>query len=53
MNAVKIYPSSPIIFAKGSKKFATIVNRLFPSIPMFANIHMINPAGAADTIALP
>ena len=39
--------------ANGSKKFATNVNRLVPSIPTFANIHIISPAGAADTIALP
>ena len=53
IKAVKIYPSNPINFANGFKKFAIIINKLSPFIPTFANIQITSPAGAATTIALP
>lgn len=53
INAVKIYPSNPISFAKGSKKFA-IYERIDKSpIVTFAKSHIIIPTGAATEIALP
>ena len=53
MNPVKIYPSNPINLANGFKKFAIIVKRFSPFIPMFANSQITSPAGAAVLIALP
>ena len=53
MNAVKIYPSNPIIFAKGSKKLATIESMLEPFMPTFAKIQIIKPAGTATDNDLP
>ena len=35
------------------KNFAIIVSRFSPFIPIFANNHITNPAGAATDIALP
>lgn len=53
MNAVKMYPSNPINCANGLRKFAIIVNKLSPFIPILANSQMTNPAGAATDMALP
>ncbi len=50
--AVIIYPSSPINFAKGSKKFAIWVNKVISFKVVFARSQMIIPAGAAIFIAL-
>ncbi len=52
MNAISINPSSPINFAKGFKKFENSTNILSPFIFMFANNHVIAPAGAAIITAL-
>ena len=53
IKAVKIYPSKPINFAKGSKKLATIVNILLSPIIILANNQITAPAGAATARALP
>ena len=53
INAAKMYPSIPIILAKGSKKFAIYERTDKLPIVMLANNHIIIPTGAATLIALP
>ncbi len=53
MKAVRIYPSSPISFPSGSRKFATYVSKFISSMVMFDISHITIPAGAAIAIALP
>ena len=53
INAIKIYPSNPIILAKGSRKLAICERIDKLPIVIFANNHIIIPKGAATAIALP
>lgn len=53
INAIRITPSRPMSFPKGSRKFEQCVNMLMLPIVMFAISHIIRPAGAATLIALP
>lgn len=53
INAVKTYPSNPIILANGSKNDAIYERIDISPIVIFAKSHMIIPTGAATAIALP
>lgn len=53
INAIKIYPSRPNDFAKGSIKLAAEDKMLISPINIFAIIHIINPAGIATNTARP
>ncbi len=52
INAVRIYPSNPIILAKGSRKFAITFKIDNPFTLIFAKSHITRPAGTATSIAL-
>ncbi len=52
MKAVSIYPSSPISFAKGSRKFAIYVKILESPNDIFAKSQITIPIGAATETAL-
>ena len=52
INAVKIYPSNPIILAKGSRKFEIIFKIDNPFILILAKSQITRPAGIATSIAL-
>lgn len=53
IKAINITPSSPIIFANGSKNVETYVKMLASPTVIFAINHIIKPAGAATAAALP
>ena len=53
IKAKSMVPSSPIVLANGSRSEDTEESNVFPPIVIFANIHIIRPAGAATAAALP
>ena len=53
INARSIVPSSPMALANGSRIADVLLSRVSPPMVMFANIHIISPAGAATAAALP
>lgn len=53
IKAMSITPSNPISWANGSKNPLQCASMVTPPIDTFAISHIINPAGAAITMALP